>query len=126
MRPEGVGFCVLRALALCVLRASGANYVQNPTALEVLANLIEKNGWNSGEEAILADLSEDDYYELFKHNSGDKLDAMVKVCLDFGKFVNATDQQKVIAANARAALVKIGKESKLNELRVKKFGVILE
>ena len=36
---------------------------------------------------------------------------------------NATDRQKVISENAIGALKKIGRENKLNELRVAKYGI---
>jgi hypothetical protein len=90
---------------------------------QVLMRLAESNGWSHEDEIVLAETTPDEYYELFKNESGDHLPGMVNTCLKFGRFANANDQQKQISENARKALTKIGKESALNALRVRKFGV---
>lgn len=93
---------------------------------DILTRLAGSNGWNNKDEIVLADTSADEYYELFKSEAGDHLSDMVNACLKFGQFSNASERQKQIAANATDALVRIGKESAINALRVRKFGVEVE
>ena len=93
---------------------------------DILTRLAGSNGWNDKDEIVLADTSADEYYELFKSESGDHLSDMVNACLKFGQFSNASERQKQISANATDALVRIGKESAVNALRVRKFGVEVE
>ena len=93
---------------------------------DILTRLAGSNGWNNKDEIVLADTSADEYYELFKSEAGDHLSDMVNACLKFGQFSNASERQKQIAANATDALVRIGKKSAINALRVRKFGVEVE
>jgi hypothetical protein len=92
-------------------------------AKDILTRLAGANGWNSKDEIVLAETSADEYYALFKSEAGDHLSDMVNACLKFGQFSNASERQKQITANATDALVRIGKESTINALRVRKFGV---
>ena len=93
---------------------------------DVLVRLAGSNGWNNKDEIVLADATADDYYELFKAESGDHLSGIVNTCLKFGQFSNASERQKQIADNAKDALARIGKESAINALRVRRFGVDIE
>jgi hypothetical protein len=87
--------------------------------------LSDSNGWSHQDEIVLAETTVDEYYELFKTESGDHLTEMVNACLRFGRFSNANERQKQIAENAVKALTRIGKESAINALRVRKFGIEL-
>jgi hypothetical protein len=100
--------------------------VTTETAKEVLDRIAGKNGWNPSDEVVLANTSVDDYYNLFKTETGRHLSSFVTTCLKFGQFGNASDQQKDIASRAIKALQKIASESEINKRRVKKFGVNLE
>ena len=93
------------------------------TPLEVLNDLTSSNGWGPQDEEVLASLSTDDYYTLFKSERGERLTDYIRRCLEFGRYQNSSERQKLIAANAAAALKKIGSESNLNKLRIKKFGI---
>lgn len=93
---------------------------------DILTRLVHLSGWNRKDEIVLAETSADEYYELFKSESGDHLSDIVNACLKFGQFTNPSELQKQIAANATDALVRIGKESAINALRVRKFGVKVE
>ena len=73
-----------------------------------------------------ANTSVDEYYGLFTCEFGDHLHRFVKKCLEFGEFSNANDSQKTIADNARGALIRIGNESNVNKLRVKRYGVSID
>jgi hypothetical protein len=96
-----------------------------PKIDKVLSNIIGRNGWTPQEEQVLAATSIDEYYDLFKSSSikGENLSSHVNRCLQFGKYSNASDQQKKIASNAIEALKRIAGESDINRLRVKAYGV---
>lgn len=101
----------------------GASIRESPK--QVLMRLSDSNGWSHQDEIVLAETTVDEYYELFKTESGDHLTEMVNTCLRFGRFSNANERQKQIAENAAKALTRIGKESAINALRVRKFGIKL-
>lgn len=101
----------------------GASIRESPK--QVLMRLSDSNGWSHQDEIVLAETTVDEYYELFKTESGDHLTEMVNACLRFGRFSNANERQKQIAENAEKALARIGKESAINALRVRKFGIEL-
>ncbi|MFM5860846.1 hypothetical protein ACET53_16430 [Aeromonas veronii] len=104
------------------------NFVYNQktitkTAREVLKDIADKNGWGQKDEIILANTSTDEYYDIFKSETGRNLSSFVTTCLRFGQFGNASEQQKEISRRASEALRKIASESKINRMRVRKFGV---
>lgn len=99
--------------------------VTTETAKQVLERIAGKNGWNQSDEVVLANTSIDDYYDLFKTESGHHLSSIVATCLKFGQFRDASEQQKEIASRATEALRRIASESEINRIRVKKFGVNL-
>ena len=96
------------------------------TVRDVLSKIADKDGWGGEDEKILANASSDEFFEVFKSEEGDHLSSYVDVCLRFGRFSNASEQQKKIADNAINALKRIAKESPLNARRVQKFGVTIE
>lgn len=100
--------------------------VTTETAKQILERIARKNGWNQGDEIVLANTSVDDYYDLFKTESGRHLSSFVTTCLKFDQFGNASGQQKEIARRSTEALKRIASESEINKRRVKKFGVNLE
>ncbi len=94
-----------------------------PDIREVLRNIAGKNGWNPEDEDVLANATVDEYYELFTNIGDDALSSFIHTCLKFGKFNNASDQHKEISRNATTALKKISSESKINELRIRQYGI---
>lgn len=90
---------------------------------DVLTGLVGKDGWGMADEEILSTTSPDEYYEYFKNQNTSDLPKYIKICLRFGQFGNATEKQKTIASNTVEALKRIGRENKLNEIRVRRFGV---
>lgn len=95
-------------------------------AKQVLQRISGQNGWNQKDEVVLANTSADEYYKLFKAETGGHLHSYVRACLQFGQFTNASEQQTQIANRAREALLRIAGESEINRRRVKKCGVELE
>lgn len=100
--------------------------VVSESAKQVLERIAGRNGWNQSDEVVLANTSVDDYYNLFKTESGRHLSSFVTTCLKFGQYGNASEQQIKIASRATEALRRIAAESEINKRRVKKFGVNLE
>ncbi|PLX95186.1 MAG: hypothetical protein C0620_04535 [Desulfuromonas sp.] len=93
---------------------------------DVLLRLAGSNGWSDKDEIVLCGTTVDEYYELFKSEAGDHLSDIVNTCLKFGQFSNPSERHKQISDNAKEALVRIGKESAINALRVRKFGIDIE
>ena len=92
-------------------------------AKQVLERIASINGWNPNDLVVLANTSVDEYYSLFKTETGRHLSSYITKCLKFGQFVNANEQQMEIAKRAEEALKRIASESEINKKRVKKFGV---
>ncbi len=93
------------------------------TLKDVLDKIAGKDGWGHDDEEILSSASPDDFYALFKSEKGPHLSSYVDTCLKFARIGNASEHMKKISENATIALQKIGKESVLNSLRVKKYGI---
>lgn len=66
--------------------------------------------------------TDEDFYQLFKQGHGKALGAIVKSCLQFENWAG----HKHIGLAARAAFERIGKESLLNAIRVRRYGVEIE
>ncbi|WP_431686613.1 hypothetical protein [Hahella sp. NBU794] len=102
------------------------NYFSAKKTKQVLESIAATNSWNQSDEVVLVNTSVDDYYKLFKTQTGRPLLSFVTTCLKFGQFGNASDQQKEIANRATKALQRIAAESEINKRRVKRFGVNIE
>ena len=89
----------------------------------VLERISGQNGWNNEDIEILSNSTEDEYYRYFKELNGPNLTSHVSTCLKFGGFSNGSEKMELIASKARVALQKIASESKLNEVRMRKFGL---
>jgi len=89
--------------------------------LEALTS-IGSGSWSSSDIEVLAKLSTDDFYNLFKSLNGDDLHSAVTAALRFSRIQNLNDIDKPIRDAAKQALMRIGKESALNRRRVMKFG----
>ena len=91
---------------------------------DVVGRLANKDGWSQEDEQVLVTATIDDYYKLFKSIDGDHLSKYVDCCLQFGRFANPSDQQKKIHDKAASALKRIAGESKINKLRLARFGIV--
>ncbi|PYA62836.1 hypothetical protein DMW53_02710 [Serratia marcescens] len=93
------------------------------TIKEVLERISGQNGWNNEDVEILSDSTEDEFYNYFKGLNGHNLTSHVSTCLKFGGFSNGSEKMELIATKTKSALHKIAAESKLNEMRMRKFGM---
>ncbi len=82
---------------------------QTKSLREVVSEIAKKNGWSASDEETLANSSPDDYYKLFKSETGEHLSRYVNACLQFGRISNATERQKRIGEAATVALKRIGR-----------------
>jgi len=93
-----------------------------PTLLEALSNIAKQQGWSANEEAVLKRASEDDFYKLFKGYKGENLGRLAMTALR----LDAQAPQPIASPKARAALERIGRECKINAIRVFRHGVKIE
>jgi hypothetical protein len=87
---------------------------QLPNLSDVVRKISEINGWNPKDEDVLKNATAEDYYEFFKGTESKHLALYVKSCLRFDGCIGAKTNQ---------ALERIASESKLNEIRMRKFGI---
>jgi hypothetical protein len=87
-----------------------------------LQTVAERDGWSQDEVQVLAEGSEEQYYQLFKRTRGDELHKIIQCCLRF-ETISLDENMKEIGKRAKASLFRIGNESRLNALRVKKYGI---
>jgi hypothetical protein len=95
------------------------------TPRDILLALIETRGWNPEDINILCALPADEYYKIFKETSPQDLIAVINACLQFDRLLGVSEREREVSHRAKEALIRIGRESPLNALRVKKFGVDL-
>lgn len=93
------------------------------TIKEVLERISGQNSWNDDDIETLFNSTEDEFYTYFKELNSSNLTSHVSTCLKFGGFSNGSEKMNSIALKAKAALSKIASESKLNEMRMRKFGM---
>lgn len=91
--------------------------------LPQLAQAIIENSLDKEQIESLKLASVRDYVALFKQDHGDKLETLIRACLQFS---NHAPEYRKIAENAHAALHHIGQESRLNARRVSAYDVHVE
>ena len=74
----------------------------------------------------LAGIMPNEYTMLFMSSSGKELKKLISNGLSFSRIANATENMKRVVENTRSALGKIGKSSKINAMRVSRFGIGLD
>ncbi len=93
-------------------------------SLEALCEKILSNhGEHDQEEILLSHASVAEYIELFKRLREPLLSRYIDLCLKFSRLGGATEYQELISDKATAALKHIGRESRLNASRVRRFGI---
>ncbi len=107
------------------IKGKFAAFPDHRTPLEVLVQIAKNRSWDNRDITKLAKVGEEEWVEIFKAAKGADRDRAVKSSLQFGRYADATPEMKSIAATSRAALVRIAKESKANELRVRRYGVTI-
>lgn len=93
---------------------------------EILRSIGKSNGWSEDDIETLSELPVEGYRQIFKSESGESLRELIRTCLQFRRITGASDRAQEIARRAEQALALIGRESRLNALRVQKYGVTVE
>ena len=88
-----------------------------------LRAIAKAQGWSGEDLDVLSKLPVDDYYKILKANKNQALLDTLEGCLQFDRIANATEPMKEISRRAKEALRRIGQESHINALRVRKYGV---
>lgn len=81
---------------------------------------------NDEKLAQLAAVPIERYQELFENSTGSDLNNYIYAAFEYRKITNATEDMKRIVANAEDALRRIGRKSKLNQIRVRKYEISLD
>jgi len=93
---------------------------------EILLKISQQRGWNPEDIKKLAQTASDHFYALFKELDGVELNIIVTQSLKFGAYGNASEEMKLISANAALALKRVGEESAINRERIRAYGINLD
>ena len=91
---------------------------EKPSLEEVVKNIATNDGFQRGGRQVLKDSTANEFYELFMSENVENLSSMIYASLRY-----SDGEYEVVDKNVKEALLRIGKESKLNALRVSKFGI---
>lgn len=84
------------------------------------------DSWGSESLAFLAGARVDKYIETFKRSEGEELRKLLANATRFQRIQNPSDEMLRITENTKSALEQIGKESRINSIRVQRFGIKVE
>jgi hypothetical protein len=97
-----------------------------PTLWDVLSKLVARDSWSQSDIEILSKASTDDYFKVFTEHRGSDMSDCITICLRFGSVSDATEDYRIITKKASEALARIAKMSKLNAMRVLKYGITVD
>jgi hypothetical protein len=109
-----------------VIQALGeklATFKEEVSSIDTLLSMAATNGWNPKDITKLSTLEVGEYYKVFKSRKGRELRRVINSCLQFDRIGDATPEMKEISRRAKAALMQIGLESRINARRVSAYGV---
>lgn len=110
-----------------VREAFNARATEAEESLDIAAIMIAiKDVWNEDQLRALATAPVEEYRKVFKSHSGQDLRLILANLFQFDRIQNASNTMREIPERARKALKQIGSESKINALRVARFGVKIE
>jgi hypothetical protein len=102
-----------------------ATFAKARDATAILQSMASAGGWNVEDIPALSSLPVEEYYNVFKKNRGDSLHKMLDACLQFDRVGNATPEMSEISKRAKEALARIGRESAINAVRVRRYGITI-
>jgi hypothetical protein len=95
-----------------------------PENFDVAAALLQvEKDFDSEIIAKLARAPVAEYYDIIVATEGKQLRDLISAALSFRRIMNATDDMRQVTALMEDALRMVGRESKLNALRIKRYGV---
>lgn len=83
------------------------------------------NSWSPEHEDALALGTIEEYYAFFKSLKRGKIDKYYKALSIFISSRNSKENYRLISEKVHMALQQIAKESLLNEIRVKRLGIVI-
>jgi len=83
-------------------------------------------GWHPDDLTYLANLPVDTFYGIFKAAPAERRQQMINAALQFDRTAGSTENMKAISRKAKEALLRIGGESRINALRVARYGIVVE
>ena len=90
---------------------------------DAISRLNGSNGWRDEDVDILNGVSQEEYYAFFKSLDDPDLSSIIATCLKFARIGNADNKMYSVTQKVKGALKDISNESKLNKLRMEKFGL---
>lgn len=88
------------------------------TLRQAVEKMATTNGWTNEEQSVLSAASADDLYSLFKGKVSVPLHKIIAACLRFNQAPLAHIAQRTVEA-----LRRLGKESPLNKIRLRRYGI---
>jgi hypothetical protein len=101
-------------------------FKEERSAGDILHSISFNHGWGQADTRLLATLTVDDYYAMFRELENPRLRRIIGAALGFDALRGQDPAYGTIADNAKAALIRIGKESPLNARRLLKFHINAE
>jgi hypothetical protein len=89
----------------------------------ILLSIANTHGWSDADIGTLSALSIDEYYKIFKEGEGPELRTVIDTCLQFDRIASPSSPMSEISKRAKEALQRIGRESPINALRLRKYGI---
>lgn len=93
---------------------------------EILARITEHKSWNVSDEIAMSEAPVKEYYDVFHTEDGQHLSEYIRKCLQYGHSSAPKEHEKLISEKATEALKLIARESKVNQLRLKPYGITLK
>jgi hypothetical protein len=98
-----------------------------PTEFDVAAALLRAGkDYDAETIAKLATVPAQTYCDLISGERGDRLRSLVLSALEFRRIANPSDDMRRVVSLMEEALRMVGRKSRLNELRLKKYGVSID
>lgn len=95
----------------------------NEPIQSILQRLSSQRGHSEKDLKVLNSTTAEEYYSLFKNTKGFDLTNQIRACLDIGRATARPNEPSDLHQNVCIALKTIASESKINELRVKRFNI---
>ncbi len=106
---------------------SFANMHKGEKSLEdILINITDNDDYTEEDKNILSEKTVDDFVALFESNKGQILHKIISAGIYFGKIMKPDEKHTKISQSVTAALKMLGNRSKLNAIRVRRYGINLE
>ncbi|MBI5121184.1 MAG: hypothetical protein HZA67_09275 [Rhodospirillales bacterium] len=123
------------------IRGIDAPYLTDPKLIQAIQNKYEELSGKPDVQKLFLKLKDDrsketvealaaatvnQYLEVLKGHTGSTLRQIVEAMLQFEAVVNATDAMREVSRKAKEALKIVGKESRINKMRVKRYGISID